>query len=226
MRVHPDDPSCWLFDLSDLSGDADAPPGADLHVARQAVHWARSYLSAPHPELGRPGLVCPFVPRSLDLSLFFPTVRRGMEFTPGDIEAAVLRYRDWFLQLEPREGRDAQYKSILLLFPDLRPEDYARLIDGPQERLKPAFVAEGLMVGQFHGAPPANPGLWNPDFRPLKSPMPMLVIRHMVPSDLPFLTGARPLVESYVARFNGRLSAKQQELIARLHPGIPTSRQR
>ncbi|RKH62569.1 DUF6875 domain-containing protein [Corallococcus llansteffanensis] len=220
MRVHPEDPASWLFDLSDLTGPDDAAPGTDLHVARQAVHWARTYLSAPHPELGRPGLVCPFVPRSLDTSLFFPTVRRGADLTPADIEAAVLRYREWFLTLEPREGRDAQYKSILILFPDLRPEDYGRLIDAPQDRLKPTFVAEGLMVGQFHGLPPTNPGLWNPDFRPLKSPVPMLVIRHMVPSDLPFLTDARPLVESYVSRFGGKLSVKQQELITRLHPGL------
>jgi hypothetical protein len=221
MRVHPEAPTRRLYEVSDLTGEpARHVPPADLEAARQVVDWARGYLCAPHPELGRPGLVCPFVPRSLDSGLFFMAVRRGGTQDAEEIQATVLEHRDWFLELEPREGRDAQYKALLILFPDLAPADLPRLIDAPQERLKPAFVAEGLMVGQFHALPPANAGLWNPDFRPLRSPIPMLVIRHMVPSDLPFLTEQRPLVESYLARFKDRLSARQQDLIARLHPGL------
>lgn len=54
-------------------------------------------------------------------------------------------------------------------------------------KLKPSFVQAGLMLGEFH---PFNrtPGLRNKDFRPLRSPVPPLAIRHMAESDVDFLT--------------------------------------
>jgi hypothetical protein len=56
------------------------------------------------------------------------------------------------------------------------------------------------MIGQFH--PKCDqPGLWNDDFRPLRSPIPLLAIRIMVPGDLPFLTGSDVHLAAYFARF-------------------------
>jgi hypothetical protein len=43
------------------------------------------------------------------------------------------------------------------------------------------------MLGEFH-ALTQTPGLRNSDFRPLRSPIPLLAIRHMVESDIDFLT--------------------------------------
>ena len=42
------------------------------------------------------------------------------------------------------------------------------------------------MLGEFHNRT-ETPGLHNPQFRPLRSPIPLLAIRFMVESDLPFL---------------------------------------
>jgi hypothetical protein len=60
------------------------------------------------------------------------------------------------------------------------------LIDVSKERLKPLFVNDGLMLGEFHELN-ESPGLHNPDFRPLRSPIPLLAIRRMVYSDIVFL---------------------------------------
>ena len=68
----------------------------------------------------------------------------------------------------------------------------------------------GLMLGQFHPLPPAEGGLWNPDFRPLRSPVPLLAIRQMVPSDLPFLTGEVEFLDSYLRVFRDRLNDRQR----------------
>jgi hypothetical protein len=56
------------------------------------------------------------------------------------------------------------------------------------------------MVGQFHPACP-QPGLWSEDFRPLQAPIPLLAIRHMVSSDLPFLMSDERHILEYMKRF-------------------------
>ena len=73
------------------------------------------------------------------------------------------------------------------MFPGISDADAPAFIDAVQARLKPQFVADGLMLGQFH-ALNNEPGLHNQEFRPLRSPIPLLAIRFMVDSDLPFLT--------------------------------------
>jgi hypothetical protein len=208
------DPAIWLLDTHDLTqAEVEGVDLADLETARAAAAWAQSYLAQPHPDLGRAGLVCPFVPRALASSMFFCAVRRGGDLSPSDIAATVARYRDWFMALEPHDGPMAQYKTILILFPDILDEDLARLIDGPQAALKHSFVEQGLMIGQFHNRPPDSPGLWNPAFRPLVSDIPMLVIRNMVSSDLPFLTSAPEFLSAYQQRFGDRLTARQRQMI-------------
>jgi hypothetical protein len=74
----------------------------------------------------------------------------------------------------------------MLIFPDVHIEEAFKLIDGVQQKLKPFFIEAGLMIGEFHKRN-ESPGLHNPNFRPLRSPIPMLGIRYMVESDLPFL---------------------------------------
>lgn len=172
--------------------DAAAEPATALAcVAR----WVREFLACPHPELGRKGTVCPFVP----LSLVMDTIWMA-EVTlpcPGfeSIAALVTGYRDVFLETEPTRGPDALQKSFLIVFPTLPGEgpDGAALVDRVQHALKKHFVDRGLMLGEFHAANDC-PGLRNHAFRPLRSPVPLLAIRHMVESDLPFL-----MRESYAA---------------------------
>ncbi len=80
------------------------------------------------------------------------------------------------------------YKAILLIFPDISGLlEQTALVDRIQQQLKPFFVEEGLMIGEFHEHN-ESPGLHNPDFRPLRSPIPMLAIRFMTEPDLPFLS--------------------------------------
>ena len=66
---------------------------------------------------------------------------------------------------------------------------WPELIDGTKQALKPEFVRSGLMLGEFH-ADNRQPGLHNEEFHPLRSPVPMLVMRQMVPSDFAFLSRA------------------------------------
>lgn len=198
MRYLEIDPSCFLVEMKDLGRLLPGPAQAYTEPLERVVHWAREYLCRPHPELGREGPVCPYVQAAMEKGLFFLTVCPGQDFSEDELPDLVMKYRDWFLEIEPRSGGDAIFKTILLLFPDLPLGEAGRLIDLTQEKLKPGYVAKGLMIGEFHALPPKKGGLWNPDFRPLNSPVPLLAIRHMVPTDFAFLQDRKDFVTSYL----------------------------
>ncbi len=162
--------------------DAENAPDSALG---STVNWIRDFLARPHRDVGRAGPVCPFTPMALELDTIWLAEIAGSEPDPQSIQDAVEQCRQVFLETEPREGSMAINKVFMVVFSGLGASD-APLIDAIQTRMKPNFVEVGLMLGEFH-ANNETPGLRNPDFRPLRSPIPMLVMRHMVESDLPFL---------------------------------------
>jgi|GEM_PF-924582 len=214
MRTYAKDPRCWLAELSDLEGDP-MPERVreNLGTLRAIVDWARSYLAQPHPDLGRSGPVCPFVRPAMSRGTMFLTVWPGARLDADEVESVVRSYRDWFLELEPAQGKEAQYKSINILFPDIPARDVERLIDGTQERLKPVYVRDGIMIGEFHPGPPKKAGLWNEEFRPLRSPIPLLSIRYMVATDFAFLRDRREFMEAYLSAFADRLPGALTERV-------------
>ncbi|WP_329083276.1 MULTISPECIES: DUF6875 domain-containing protein [unclassified Streptosporangium] len=215
MIAHPGDPSLRLIEVADL--DAPSPPPEVLahgDALRAVVDWAETYLCRPHPDLGRNGPVCPYAQGSLSRGRFYLAVpeagHRAAE-TVEDVVAAVEPYRAWFTALAPLDGPEAVFTTILLLLPGLG--DRLALVDGAQDALKNAFVEEGLMIGEFHDGPPDKPGLWNPLLRPLAGPVPLLAIRHMVATDLPFLWGDPAHRRAYLTRFDGRVPAHLREIV-------------
>lgn len=179
----------------------------DIIYLNEISQWLKNFLARPHPELGRPGPVCPFVPKGLKLNYIRIKVIHSKNLEQPEIAQIVLPYLKILLDLEPRETEVALYKAILLIFPDITHDDAPRLIDSVQKELKPLFVESGLMLGEFHNRTEAC-GLHNPNFRPLRSPIPLLAIRFMVEYDLPFLQNADDLnlriryLEAYLHNMN------------------------
>lgn len=176
-------------------------PGALAEAKQPALDviaaWARNYLCCPHAELGRNGPMCPFVPGALQKQLLFGTVYAETDLDVDDIKAILLQEMERFIALPPVSGNEAQFKSLMALFPNLPADRVQDVIETAQADLQQQFVPNGLMVGEFHAGPPQKGGLWNSDFRPLYSPVPMLVIRHMVPTDLLFLKDNQTLFREY-----------------------------
>ena len=179
------------------------------------IDWMRQFLARPHPELGRSGPVCPFVPGALDQNTIWLTAVNVR--SKNEIVEVVGQYRDHFLELEPKSGDLALDKAILIVFPNLTHDD-APMVDEAQAELKPRFVDAGLMIGEFHERN-ESPGLRNEDFRPLRSPVPMLAIRHMVESDLPFLQRSLDppamriaFLRSYLRRLGASLSRRNFDI--------------
>lgn len=224
VLTHPVNPGQILLTESDLTADPLHPllVGA-VDQVRSVVTWAREYLCQAHPELGRKGPVCPYAQGSLDRNIFYLAVHRGKTVDEAELDEVLAVYREWFHHLDPLTGPSAQFKTILLTLPDL-PDDVARqIVDRTQERLKPLYTDEGLMLGEFHDGPPAKGGLWNTDFRPLRSPVPMLVVRSMVASDLPFLADDPVTFASYLRYFGhgGPASLRGQVQAAAERHGLP-----
>jgi hypothetical protein len=148
--------------------------------------WAENFLTKPNKELGRAGPVCPFAGPSLERELFWLTAVRGAQPDRDVLEQSVLGYRDWFCELPAKSSDDAQYKTILILLPEVKSDLFSSIIDATQKKLKPAFLEQQLMIGQFHSLCD-EPGVQNRSFRPLRSPVPMLVIRYMTSGDIVFM---------------------------------------
>jgi hypothetical protein len=165
--------------------------------------------------LGREGPVCPFTQPSLNKHLFWLSIMRGTDIDGEAATKAVLEYKDWFFELEPESGSENILKTVLILFPDLSHEKAKDQLETLQRSLKPDFVRKAIMVGQFYEGCPES-GLWNEHFHPLQSPIPLLAIRNMVPSDFPFLHGKRgnsDMLIAYLNRFGTNIPPEVKRLI-------------
>ena len=193
------------IDFSSLEGDAIADEPIATRVRTQTwdsslglnefqvmMCYIRNFLAKAHPSVGRKGPVCPFVPQSLRRNtLYMGIVRTGENTKKEQIISCVSQYAAKFEDMEPKDGRLRKFKAIILIFPDVKESQTAELIDYVQLSCKSEFVKRGLMLGEFHSRN-NSPGLRNKNFFPLRTPLPCLAIRHMVPTDIAFLD-----VESY-----------------------------
>jgi hypothetical protein len=182
-----------LWSIADV--DDRRVPTADASAFEAAVAWSREFLLAPHPQLGRDGPVCPYTKAAMENDLFL-LARPQVGSDAAALRRVVSRFRDWYCEIAATlNERRRTLLTFLVLLPDLDPTD-ASPLDQLQALLKDEFVEQGLMIGQFHplcdGA-----GVWNADFRPLRSPVPLLAIRAMVRQDLRFLVEQQSHVEAY-----------------------------
>ncbi|PPJ33674.1 hypothetical protein C5E45_04890 [Nocardia nova] len=175
---------------------------SDTHVdehpgAAQLRSWTVEYLCQPHPDLGRPGPVCPYTKHAVAGRFLWAAFIGGGEITPDFLTAVVGDMNDLFPLLPPEDEPDSRLKALLSVFPDLTRYDD---LEAVQRSQKTEFVRHGLMLGQFYpGCTVA--GLHNADFPALDSPLPLLAVRHMTPTDLAFLETRYEWVESYLGIF-------------------------
>lgn len=203
-----------LFEVSRLEAELVPPVIArNRKAVDRVIRWIHEYLAKPHPELGRPGPVCPFVPTAMEKKLLHLAVYEGTAITGDAIRDILLEMLDCFLDMEPRIGNNAQFKAFLLLFPNIPGNKSHDLVEMAQQDLRFTFVPKGLMVGEFHPGPPDKAGLWNKQFRPLNCPIPMLAIRHMVPTDVLFLKDEHSLITEYLKIFGDMVPAKFRNYI-------------
>jgi Domain of unknown function (DUF6875) len=180
--------------LSTLAGPA--PATASEWEFEAVKSWANNWLSKSHPDLGRKGPVCPFTGTSIARDLFRVAFVRSNELDHEQMVSLLEEIACVFPALPP-DGTDSIYKAVVIVFPEVTAYHQ---IDAIQIECKNSFVKSGLMIGQFYPGH-QQAGLWNPNFRPLDAPFPMLAVRHMVTTDYMFLRPNSEWMDAYFARF-------------------------
>lgn len=196
--------------------DDDSSPSKKGTISEQEVFlsimgYVHNFLGKPNSNIGRKGPTCPFVPGALKSDSIYISIVASKHCTSTEdtMASMILQMMDKFKVMEPMTGPERISKAIIMIFPEISPFDVTRLIDGVQKKLKPKFVEEGLMIGEFHSKNNQS-CLRNESFYPLRTPYPCLAIRHMVPSDIVFLytegdgfpiSVRRKMLETFLGRF-------------------------
>jgi hypothetical protein len=169
----------------------------------QVDAWASSYLSKPHKDIGRSGPVCPFVPQAIKKKTLLMTYCLCHEHTTShDIQAAMLQKKAYFHQCVALESQNSQYDALITVFVHVNGQtaQLNKMIEHTQHMVKPLFIKDKLMVGQFFEGCQAE-GLHNASFRPFNAPVPVLGIRKLMPQDLVFLTDKPEHMQIYMDVF-------------------------
>ena len=172
-------------------------PSADP-AARAIAGWVRGYLMRPHPELGRAGHVCPFTAQAARLSL----VRIGTSpLADGDDAAILATMREAMRAFDTMPCTPATriFRTVIVAFPRCADAAGIQALHRVQNAMRHHSIVRARMIGLFEPASEAN-GLINPNFRPLRSPVPALAIRMLVEQDAPFVLRNPLLAPIYLAK--------------------------
>ncbi len=188
------DPSLVDFRPLDEMAAPEAP--AD---ARVLADWVKHYLMRPHPDLGRTGHVCPFTAKAARLAL----LRIGISpLGPADRRQILQTMRGALQAFHalPCTGATKVFRTVIVGFPNCADADGIAALHSVQNAMRHQSLVRAKMIGLFEPESPAT-GLINPDFRPLRSPLPVLAIRMLVEQDAPFVARNPLLAPIYLLKF-------------------------
>ena len=165
----------------------------------EAVRWIHRYLMAPHPEIGRPGAVCPFVEPAVKAGTLriesWPEVTKDTLGSVVDRMVELFRNTAW-------PARNANLRAVVVVLPGLNDED-AFLLDDLQAAAKVRLAEQGFMLGQFHPRC-EEPAARNAAFPVSRSPVPLLALRSMSFHDVLFVHDEEVRFGTYRDRYGSR----------------------
>jgi hypothetical protein len=189
-----------LEDLDDASKTRQLAK-SDLAALRTVADWIKAFVARPHKDLGRAGPVCPFVPGALERKALWLAPERIADLDVPLVVELMKGYKSLFLDAQPTDGDDANYKVIVVVFTDL-PADRAQALfdDVLQQLAVPSYVEDGILFGPFYEG---NKGtaIYNSGFRPFQSPVPFLFVRHGVISDWKFFLDNEDWLNRWAHRY-------------------------
>ena len=192
-----------LFLLEDLedAGRTGTLAQNDVDALRAVASWIKTFVARPHPDLGRPGPVCPFVPGSLERETLWLAPERIADRDVPAVVELVSGYQRLFLDAQPVDGDGAQYKVIVVVFTDLPGDRAQGVFDEVLEQLAASsYEEDGIVFGPFYEG---NEGtaIYNSGFRPFGSPVPFLFVREGVVGDWKFFLDDDASLNRWAARY-------------------------
>jgi hypothetical protein len=147
---------------------------------RNVTTYIDKFLCSPHPH--RKGAVCPFVKPALNknnIHLTYypnPEALKNLSQSKDFLEGVLNHYVN-------NIQKDNHFGAVVVLFP----ADFdSELLCDIQLFIKEVYVNKYTMIGALFPKSDA-PSLHSNDYFPLRTPIPTLVIRDLVPTDLQFL---------------------------------------
>jgi uncharacterized protein DUF6875 len=174
---------------------------SDRNGLRAVADWTKTYVAKPHPDLGRAGPVCPFVPVAWEHKTLWLAAERSAGRSVQDIIQLIDGYKRLLLAAHPLDGDDADYKSIVVVFADLPAAKAKDFFSGVLQQVSvPSYVNDGLVMGPFYEG---NDGtaIYNPNFRPFTSPVPFLLMRRAVITDWKFFLDNEDWLRFWARRY-------------------------
>jgi hypothetical protein len=187
-------------DLDDRKGELRE---SDVDALRAVADWIKAFVAQPNEDLGRGGSVCPFVPGSLERRTLWLAPEHIAGRDLPDVVELMSGYQRLFLDTQPVEGDDVQYKTIVVVFTDLSADRAQEVFDAVLDELAtPSYEEDGILFGPFYAG---NEGtaLYNSDFKPFQSPVPFLFVRNGVVSDWKFFLDDEEQLNRWADRYQG-----------------------
>ncbi len=180
--------------------------GKDEHLSeaeyaqlKSALNWIQNFIMKPHPNLGRPGAVCPYVQPSMDDGLFYFTIAQPTNPDNFDtIFQELSHYKEIFLPMTPTSGPLSELRAFIILFPDSPEQVLANPKDS--KAMKTRLMEEGVTVGQFFPTTDVKKQLKS-KFFPIQPPLPLYSMRTFIESDWEFIKREPEWREVYHQKF-------------------------
>ena len=192
-----------LFLLQDLENPSKTRKleDSDLSALRTVADWIETFVARPHGDLGRAGPVCPFVPGGLERKTLWLAPEQIADRGVPHVVELMNGYKSLFLDAEPTDGDDVNYKVIVVVFTDLSADRAQGVFDDVLQQLAvPSYAEDGIVFGPFFEG---NEGtaIYNSSFRPFQSPVPFLFVRQGVISDWKFFLDNEDWLSLWARRF-------------------------
>lgn len=174
---------------------------SDLTALRAVADWTKNFVIRPSENLGRPGPVCPFTPVAIEHKALWLAPERSDGRSKLEVTELIKGYQRLLLSNPPAEGDGAKNKSIVIVFTDLAATRAKDFIGGALEPIAiSSYVDKGLVMGPFFEG---NDGtaIYNPNFRPFQSPVPLLLMRRAVISDWKFFLNNKDWLRLWGRRY-------------------------
>jgi uncharacterized protein DUF6875 len=189
-----------LEDLEDVGRTSELAEG-DLDALHAVADWIKTYVVEPHMDLGRAGPVCPFVPGALERKILWLAPEQIADRDVPAVVELINGYQRLFLDAQPTDGDDADYKVIVVVFTDLSADRARGVFDDVLRHLAvPSYVEDGIVFGPFYEGHEGT-AIYNSSFRPFRSPAPFLFVRHGVISDWKFFLDNEDWLNLWARRF-------------------------
>jgi hypothetical protein len=174
-------------------------PAERARALGDMTNWTRSFLMRDNAELGRDGNVCPFT----SMGARMDTLRFGASDAGApDAERIRSEILEIFGQFDeiPHPRKMGIYRAIMIAYPNCSDANGIETLSAVQKSLRFLSFRKTRMIGVFYPQSDAT-GLWNPHFRPLRSPLPIIALRTLVIQDAAFVLRHPLLAPAYLLNF-------------------------